>query len=115
MKIIKHFFILGSLLTLNGCTSTTVIPQIGDLHTVISNASTENEAVKIATDRANRICTIENQKIKMIDLETVYQGNDPDQKALVKLAEHVLPKNKTSGPYTPENYTYKATLTFKCN
>jgi hypothetical protein len=91
-----------------------MIPQIGNMQIIITNAKTENEAVKIANDKAHRTCTAQGQKLKIIDLDTVYQGNDPDQKALVNLAKQILPANKTSGLFTPENYTYKATLTFKC-
>jgi len=114
MKTIKYTIYLVILLTLGACTSTTVIPQMGDMQTVITNAKTENEAVKIANDKARRICAVQNKEIKIIDLDTIYQGNDPNQQALVNLAKRILPDNKTSSPYTPENYTYKATLTFRC-
>lgn len=115
MKITKYILPLGLLIALVACTSTTVIPQIGDMQTVIAHAKTENEAVKAANDQANRVCTtLQNQKLKIIDLDTIYQGNDPNQKSLVSLAKKILPENKTSGPFVPENYTYKATLTFRC-
>ena len=114
MKIIKCSFLFGLLFTVSGCTSVTVIPQIGDMRTVITNASTEKEAVDLANKKARRTCALQNQNIKIIDLDTVYQGIDASQKALVTLAKSVLPKDKTSSPYTPEGYTYKATLTFKC-
>jgi len=84
------------------------------MQTVITNAKTENEAVKIANDRARRICSLQNQTIKIIDLDTMYQGVDSSQQALANLAQRVLPKEKTSSPYIPDGYTYKATLTFKC-
>ncbi len=114
MKVIKYSFLLGLLLTTNACTSITIIPPVGDMQTVIANASTEKEAVGIANNRARRTCTVQNQTIKIIDLDTTYQGIDPAQKTLAKLAENILPKDKTSRSYTPDGYTYKATLTFRC-
>lgn len=114
MKPQKAALIILTTLLVASCETTTLIPPIGNMQTVIANASTENEAVKMANARANNICVLQNQKIKIIDLDTSYHGNDPDQKALVNLAKKILPENKTSGPYHPENYTYKATLTFRC-
>lgn len=84
------------------------------MRTVIANASTENDAIKLANDRARRICTLQNQTIKIIDLDTRYLGADAKQKTLIKLAQNMLPKNETSSPYNPKNYTYKATLVFRC-
>ena len=114
MKTIKYVLLFSSLFMITACTSSTIVPAIGDMQTVITNASTEKEAVREANLRARRICNIRNQTINIIDLDTIYQGADPAQKALTKIAENVLPKNKTSSPYTPEGYTYKATITFKC-
>ncbi len=105
---------LGLLFTINACTSTSIIPQIGDMQTVITNASTEKEAINSASFAAQRICATRHQTLKIIDLDTVYQGADQAQKTLVNLAEKVLTNSKTSSPYTPEGYTYKTTITFKC-
>ena len=114
MKTIKYLLSLSLFFTINACTSTTIIPQIGDMQTIITNARTEQEAIREANIQARRACNIYDQTLKIIDLDTIYQGADQTQKALIKLAENVLPKNKTSSPYTPEGYTYKATITFKC-
>lgn len=114
MKIINPLFTFGLFLAINGCSSITVIPGTGSLQTAIVNAYKENDAIRLANEKARQICIVQNQKLKVIDLDTVYQGLDPDQKMLNKLAETVLPKSKTSPPYTPKDYTYKATLTFRC-
>jgi hypothetical protein len=114
MKTIKYFLLLGLFFSVNGCTSTTMVPPIGELQTIITNANTEAEAIRIANIQARRACNVYNQTLKIIDLDTVYQGVDPAQKALIKLAENVLPSGKTYKPYTPDGYTYKATITFKC-
>lgn len=114
MKTIKYIFCLGVFFVLGACTSTTLISQSGGMQTVIANAKNANDAVKVANNKASRICAVEGAKLKIIDLDTIYQGNDPNQQSLVDLAKQILPASKTEGPYIPAKHTYKATLTFRC-
>ncbi|MBU0744487.1 MAG: YgdI/YgdR family lipoprotein [Gammaproteobacteria bacterium] len=114
MKIIKLAFAVCFLFLLNGCSSNTVIPNSGNIQTIITNADTDNNAVEIANKQARRICTLQGKEIKIIYLDTRYQGINDDQKALVEQAKQILPENKTHGAFTPENYIYKANLMFKC-
>ena len=114
MKNIERLCFFCLLFTLSACTYVTVIPKTKDTQTVIANAATENGAVKIASHQAYRICFLKNKTVKKIVLDTIYQGDSAKQKELIKMAKTILPKDKTSGNYTPEDYTYKAELTFKC-
>lgn len=114
MKIIRYLLSLSLSLVIGGCTSVTTLPPTGEMRTVIANASKENDAVKLASDRAQNICVMQNQKLKIIDLDTTYEGMDASQKALDNLARKVLPNDKTNAAYDQSGYTYKATLTFKC-
>jgi hypothetical protein len=66
-----------------------MIQQIGNMQTIITNDKTENEAVKIANNIVHSTYITQGQKLKIIDLDTIYQGNDTDQKALVNLAKQI--------------------------
>jgi len=114
MKKISCLFPIILLLTTSACTTVTIIPEDKDTQTIITNAATENESIKIANYHARSICTLKGKKIKITELDTIYQGDNKKQKELIELAKTILPKNKTSGDYTPEDYTYKAKLSFKC-
>ena len=114
MKLIKYTLILWTLCTISAYTSVTVIPQTGDMFTVIANGNSETKAAKTATDKAGRICELQSQSLKILDSETAYQGVNTDQQKLIKLAKDILPSGKTAGAYTPSDYDYKSTLTFRC-
>jgi len=114
MKINKHLYIFGLSLAISACTSVTIIPASGDQRTIISNASTGEKAVKIASYKADRICSVEGRRLKITEVDTIYQGVDKKQKEIIKSAKTILPKSKTARKYLPAAYTYKATLTFRC-
>ncbi|EKE01075.1 MAG: hypothetical protein ACD_21C00225G0003 [uncultured bacterium] len=110
----RLMLVAGLLTTVAACNSTSVIPQTGGLFTVITTASNQEEAVKLAMIKSQDICGQYGNKPKLIDQEIKYQGIDKTQQKLVKFAQDLLPQSKTAGPYTPADHEYKATLAFKC-
>ena len=116
MKIIaiRCVLVIGLLLAVVACAPTSVIPHTGGMFTVISTASSEENAGELVTNKAKGICDQQNTGVTVIDQDTIYQGIDKDQQKLVKLAHDILPESKTAGPYTPPSHEYKSTLTFRC-
>lgn len=112
----KYIILVSSvLLAITACTSVTLLPPKGNELTVIANANSENGATKIATDKATRICLLQNKKIKILDIKNKYQGANKNEKELIKFAKTLLPASKTSGSHVPTKYQHKTILTFKCN
>ena len=110
----KQIIIVSLSLVVTACASVNVVNEARNRQTVIAYAKTSNEAVKIATHKAERICIAEEKSLKIIELDSVYQGADEKQRELIKFANTILPKNKTSKPYVPLDHTYKATVTLSC-
>ncbi len=110
----KELIILSLSLVITACSSTYVIPNSDNTRTIFAHSSTNNEAAKIAVHKAARICTAEEKSLKMIELDSKYQGMNRKQMELVRLAKTVLPRNKTDKPYMPADHMYQATVKFRC-
>ena len=81
---------------------------------ITTNAATAAQANKLAIIKAQNICALQNNKVKLVGQKTTYQGLDQKQQNLVKLAQEFLPANKTDGTYVPTDYQYCTTLIFEC-
>jgi len=114
IALIRLAIVSALLVTIVGCSSTTVIPQTSGIFTVITTASSEQEAFNMAMTRATNICGQYSAEPKVIDQEIKYQGIDKNQQRLAKFARSLLPSSKASGPYTPPDHEYKATVAIKC-
>ena len=117
MKTIKYCLLFGLFIIINGCTPIPISSPTGDIQTFITFAETSQEAIQRAGNKARRACSVQNKNLKIIDTDILYQGIDINQKTLIARAQKVLPKQKTApaAAFTPQGYTYKATLTFKCD
>lgn len=81
---------------------------------ITTNAATAVQANKLATIKAQNICDLENNKLKLISQKTIYHGLNQKQQNLVELAQEFLPASKTDGTYIPADYQYCTTLIFEC-
>jgi hypothetical protein len=114
MKLLPLFCVAASMALVTGCTTTTIVPQIGNIYTVSAIDATENAATDTTINKAKAICDSHDSIVKIIDQETTYLAADATQKTLITLANKVLPNDKTKNPYTPNDHTYKTTLSFRC-
>lgn len=119
MKKISRFllFIIAAIAIIlinTGCSTTMTSEQGSNIFTVTATAVTNNEANAYALTKASHVCDQQDTDVKILDLDTQYQGIDRQQQALAKLANSVLPGSKSSPPFFPADRTYKTTLTFKC-
>jgi hypothetical protein len=115
MKTINK--ILMSALTLaaiSACSTTTVIPQVGNIYTVEALSSSTEKAKANAMAKAKLICQGQVMTPTILDEDMEYQGISTAQEKLIGLASKILPEEKTNGPYTPPNHDYKATISFRC-
>lgn len=115
MKNLTFICIAASLL-FSGCCSSTVIPQMGDIYTVTSIATTAYKSENAAICKAKNVCEQQQSlKVDILDQETVYQGVDQSQQTLVKLANKIFGDSKCSSDVTPADHDYKTTVIFKCD
>ncbi|MCL5260138.1 MAG: hypothetical protein M1561_00425 [Gammaproteobacteria bacterium] len=112
--IIKILSIATLAAMLTCCTTTTIVPQVGNMYIISAMSTTEAGAANAVIKKAKGMCESEKGNVKVIDQDTIYQGVDVSQQALINLANKVLPSNKTEPPSLPPDHAYKSTLTFKC-
>ena len=113
----KYLTIIASSLAaifIAGCTSTTVVPQTGNIFTVTALGSTSAKATSAAIAKAHDVCEQQQGETKVLDQGTVYQGMDKSQQTLMRLSNKLFNENTTDDDFKPETLKYKATISFKC-
>jgi hypothetical protein len=114
MKFLSIFVIFSSILLLGGCTATTVVPQTGNIFSVTTYGSTAAKTTSAAALKAQNVCEQQDGEVLVLDQATVYQGIDKSQQALQHLADKLFDSNSHEGDYSPEELTYKTTVSFEC-
>ncbi|MFA6409481.1 MAG: hypothetical protein WCW01_04835 [Gammaproteobacteria bacterium] len=123
----KLSLIISISILIAGCANNaTLLPHGNNKYTVVALSYSEDDAMKSAMNKANQVCSEKMLSVDVTKQNSVYQGVDKNQKAVMGIAGDVLnaisynKSNNSSGFYPgssrPESSRddYKVTLDFTC-
>jgi len=116
--LIKITLISALLALIIGCSSSSYVINDRtddiDVFTVFAHSESQPKADVVALNKAKDVCMRKMAIVKIASYQSAYNGLSAEQRELVRSAGCLLPKDKTSGSYMPEEYKYRSIIKFTC-
>lgn len=109
------------VLSLTACSNATVsaYPTNKGNYNLVALSSSESDALKAATKKAQKICTDQHKQLQVISSSTQYQGAyDKKTRKTINIASdvaEVATVGMVPGGLGSSSNDYKTTMTFKCS
>lgn len=95
---------------LSGCASTTIYPEPNNTFSLVTTSSDQGYAEKDALKKATEHCQTSGRRLVVLKHNTIYQGADKNNAALIGLASAVIGTGNTA----KSAEDYQVTMKFKC-
>jgi len=114
VKLFKLTLVLGTLLSLASCASSTLYPMGNDTYRIVSLSSAESYADKESMEKAQKVCIEQGKRVEVIKSNTEYQGMDKNIKGTIGMISAFIPEKNQHTSNGSGSNDYKNTTEFRC-